>query len=195
MFGDLENNPFEWDTMPLKNIVTNSNNGITRRGNDDNGSIVLRIVDLQDGFIDYSKVNRILLRDKEQSCKLVKDDLLFVRVNGNPDYVARSAVFTGYSEPVYHNDHIIRMHLDPAKANVGFIRGFMSSEGGRKQLRGNVKTSAGQYSISQDGIGSIQIYLPPMELQNEYVSFVEQTDKSKYVVQKATTNIRTYGIL
>lgn len=189
MFGDLENNPFEWDTMPLKNIVTNSNNGITRRGNDDNGSIVLRIVDLQDGFIDYSKVNRILLRDKEQSCKLVKDDLLFVRVNGNPDYVARSAVFTGYSEPVYHNDHIIRMHLDPAKANVGFIRGFMSSEGGRKQLRGNVKTSAGQYSISQDGIGSIQIYLPPMELQNEYVSFVEQTDKSKFAAQQALADL------
>ena len=185
MFGDPETNPLVWPTMRLDNIITNSNNGITRRGNDPDGSIVLRIVELQDGYIDYSNVNRILVNDKEKKCLLVDNDLLFVRVNGNPDYVARSAVFRDIGEPVYHNDHIIRVHIDDTKAIVGFIRGFTTTDFGKKQLKDHVKTSAGQYSISQDGIGSILIYLPPIEAQKHYMSLVEQSDKSKFEAQQA----------
>ena len=184
VFGDPESNPKKWEQMELSGIVTNSNNGITRRGNDEEGQIVLRIAELQDGFIDYSDVNRIATKEKEQKCLLVDKDLLFVRVNGNPDYVARSAVFEDIGEPVYHNDHIIRMHIDASRADVVFIRGFITSDYGRKQLKDNIKTSAGQYSISQDGIGGIQIFLPPLADQKRYVAFVEQSDKSKSAAGK-----------
>ena len=171
--------------MPLSSIVVNSNNGITRRGNDSDGQIVLRIAELQDGYIDYSNVNRIATRDKEQKCLLINKDLLFVRVNGNPDYVARSAVYEDIGEPVYHNDHIIRVHIDEQKADVVFVRGFTTSDYGKKQLKDNVKTSAGQYSISQDGICGIQIYLPPIKEQERYVEFVRQSDKSKFEIKKS----------
>ena len=184
MFGDPERNPLGWPVMRLDSIVTNSNNGITRRGNDPDGSIVLRIVELQDGFIDYSNVNRMDIKDKEQKCRLVDGDLLFVRVNGNPDYVARSAVFSDIGEPVYHNDHIIRMHVDETKAYVRFIREFTTTDYAKKQLKDHVKTSAGQYSISQDGIGSIQLVLPPLDKQGQFISFLEQSDKSKFEAQQ-----------
>ena len=186
MFGDPETNPMNWEYMTLSSIVTNSNNGITRRGNNADGQIVLRIAELQDGYIDYSDVNRIVTKEKEQKCLLVDRDLLFVRVNGNPDYVARSAVFEDIGEAVYHNDHIIRMHIDEKRASVIFVRGFITSDYGRKQLKDNVKTSAGQYSISQDGIGGIQIYLPPLEEQERYVRFVQQSDKSKFAALKCS---------
>ena len=186
LFGDPETNPMNWEHMTLSSIVTNSNNGITRRGNDVDGQIVLRIAELQDGYIDYSDVNRIVTKDKEQKCLLVNRDLLFVRVNGNPDYVARSAIFEDIGEAVYHNDHIIRMHIDEKRASVIYVRGFITSDYGRKQLKDNVKTSAGQYSISQDGIGGIQIYLPPLEEQERYVKLVRQSDKSKFVDLQTT---------
>ena len=189
MFGDPETNPMNWEHMTLSSIVTNSNNGITRRGNDADGQIVLRIAELQDGYIDYSDVNRIVTKEKEQKCLLVDRDLLFVRVNGNPDYVARSAVFEDIGEAVYHNDHIIRMHIDEKRASVIFARGFITSDYGRKQLKDNVKTSAGQYSISQDGIGRIQIYLPPLEEQERYVKFVQQSDKSKFELKQAIERV------
>ena len=180
MFGDPETNPLGWPQMRLDNVVTYSNNGITRRSSDEGGSIVLRIVDLQDGFIDYSNVNRIRIDQKEEKCLLKDRDMLFVRVNGNPDYVARSAIFSDIGEPVYHNDHIIRMRIDADKASAGFIRAYTNTNYGKKQLKDHIKTSAGQYSISQDGIGSIQIYLPPLMQQEQYISFVNGVDKSKY---------------
>ena len=52
-------------------------------------------------------------------------------------------------------------------------------------MREQIKTSAGQYTISQDGIGAIMAILPPLELQEQFAAFVEQTDKSKVAVQKA----------
>lgn len=189
MFGDPETNPLGWPIMRLSDIVTNSNNGITRRGNDPNGSIVLRIVELQDGFIDYTNANRIVVKAKEEKCRLKEQDLLFVRVNGNPDYVARSAVFKDIGEPVYHNDHIIRMHIDETRALVGFIRGYITTDYAKKQLKDHVKTSAGQYSISQDGISSIQIYLPSLEFQERYIFVRDQADKSKFELKQSIERI------
>lgn len=39
------------------------------------------------------------------------------------------------------------------------------------------------------------IVVPDIDRQKAITRFMEQSDKSKYVAQKATTNIRTYGIL
>ena len=52
-------------------------------------------------------------------------------------------------------------------------------------MRGKIKTSAGQYTINQEGIGSIRIPIPPLELQNEFAAFIEQLDKSKVAVQES----------
>ena len=52
-------------------------------------------------------------------------------------------------------------------------------------MREQIKTSAGQYTISQDGIGAIMTILPPLDLQNKFSTFVEQTDKLKFEVKEA----------
>ena len=186
MFGDPVVNPKSWETVPLSALIINANNGMSRRGKDADGSIVLRLVELQNGFIDYSAPNRICLNDTEKKrYELVDNDFLFARVNGNPDYVGRCAVFKSIGEPVFHNDHIIRVHFDETKINGCFTSVLLNSDYGKRQMREQIKTSAGQYTISQDGIGAIMAILPPLELQEQFAAFVEQTDKSKVAVQKA----------
>ena len=174
-----------WTKQPLSEIIINANNGMARRGNDPHGSIVMRLVELQDGHIDYSTPNRIVLTDTEKGKYLLREnDFLFARVNGNPEYVGRCAVFHDIGEPVYHNDHIIRVHFDDTVLNGAFASALINSAYGKRQMRGQIKTSAGQYTISQDGIGAITAILPPMALQQQFAAFVEQTDKSKLAVQK-----------
>ncbi len=185
MFGDPFSNPKEWDVVQLKDIIINANNGIARRGKENKGEIVLRLVELQDGYIDYSNVNRIELTDKERQKYLLKDnDFLFARVNGNPCYVGRCTVFKTINEPTYHNDHIIRVHFDEEMLEGNFISYLLNSDYGKKELRGQIKTSAGQYTISQDGIGVIKAIVPPIELQNQFKKFVEQVDKLKFETKK-----------
>ncbi len=186
MFGDPEKNKFGWTKVQLSEIITNINNGMTRRGNDADGNIVLRLVELQNGFIDYSATNRIKLKDTEkQKFQLRENDFLFARVNGNPDYVGRCAVFSEIGEPVYHNDHIIRVHCDDSKINGTFGCCFFNSEYGKSEINNYISTSAGQYTINQTGISSIHLILPPIELQNEFAEFVKLIDKSKFVCQLA----------
>lgn len=185
LFGDPVVNPKSWETVPLSALIINANNGMSRRGKDADGSIVLRLVELQNGFIDYSAPNRICLNDTEKKrYELVDNDFLFARVNGNPDYVGRCAVFKSIGEPVFHNDHIIRVHFDETKINGCFTSVLLNSDYGKRQMREQIKTSAGQYTISQDGIGAITAILPPLELQEQFAAFVKQTDKSKLAVQQ-----------
>ena len=186
MFGDPKENPLRWDKLTLSNIIINANNGMARRGNDEDGEIVVRLVELQDGYIDYSNPNRIKLNEGEKHRYLLKDkDFLFARVNGNPDNVGRCAVFHNIGENIYHNDHIIRVHFDEERLNGIFASTLLNSNYGKRQLKGQLKTSAGQYTVSQDGIGAIMTILPPIELQNQFADFVHQIDKSKVAVQKA----------
>ena len=186
LFGDPEENPYGWDKMPLSEVVINANNGMARRGNDEDGNIVMRLVELQDGYINYSNPNRIVLKDNEKKRYLLKEkDFLFARVNGNPDNVGRCAVFHDIGEEVYHNDHIIRVHFNEELLDGTFASALLNSDYGKRQLKSQIKTSAGQYTVSQDGIGAIVTILPSMEKQNQFADFVKQVDKSKVAVQKA----------
>ena len=44
---------------------------------------------------------------------------------------------------------------------------------------------AGQPNLNGNMIKNFQVLVPPIEMQNEFVSFVHQVDKSKVAVQKA----------
>ena len=186
MFGDPEINPCNWPVVPLANVISKANNGMARRGNDTDGEIVLRLIELQDGYIDYTTPNRIILNDMEKRRYLLKDkDFLFARVNGNPKNVGRCAVFHDIGEPVYHNDHIIRVRFDDDSLDGIFASVLLNSAYGKRQIRGQIKTSAGQYTISQDGIGAILAITPPLALQTRFAAFVAQVDKSKFSCRRA----------
>ncbi len=186
MFGDPVSNPRAWVKKPLAAAITTANNGMARRGNDIDGDIVMRLVELQDGYIDYSNPNRIKLTEAEKKRYLLIDnDFLFARVNGNPENVGRCSVFYDIGEPVYHNDHIIRVHFDETVLDGTFASALLNSEYGKRQLRNHIKTSAGQYTVSQDGIGAIIAVFPPIHLQKQFAAFVAQIDKSKAAIQKA----------
>lgn len=169
-------------SVSFGDVCLKINNGITRRGNDPDGDIVLRLVELQEGFIDYAKPNRIRLTQKEKErFSLVDGDLLFARVNGNPKNVGRCASFSAINESVYHNDHVIRATFDHSKYNPVFLVFFMNSSKGCAQIEAAITTSAGQYTINQAGIKSIQVPLPPLAFQQEFAAFVSQVDKSRFV--------------
>ena len=190
MFGDPVTNPKGWEIKPVAKVITHANNGMSRRGHDENGDIVLRLVELQGGYIDYANPNRITLTEAEKKRYLLVDgDFLFARVNGNPENVGRCAVFEGLTEDVYHNDHIIRVRFDADQINGWYANALLNGPYGKAEMKDKIKTSAGQYTINQEGIGSVNIPLPPLPLQNEFAAFVEQADKSKFIMQQQLSEI------
>ena len=189
MFGDpllIEDD----NKIELKNIMLHANNGMPRRGNDLDGNIVLRLVELQRNKIIYDNVNRIKLTEKEMKKYLLDEgDVLFARVNGNPENVGRCAYYRKTKERIFYNDHIIRVKFDLTKVHPEYLCLLLNDEYGKKEFKNKIKTSAGQYTISQDGIEKVKVYLPSVNLQNKFADIVKQIDKQKFVIENSLENI------
>ena len=187
MFGDPVTNPKGWEVKQLKDQIRHANNGLSRRRKEPEniGSIVLRLQDVHYEGIRFEKnLNRITLDDSERDRYLLQiGDILFIRVNGNPDYVGRSAVFNGYSEPVYHNDHLIRIKVSNAY-KPEFLSYCFNHKGGRNIISSQIKTSAGQHTISQGGIETLHFYLPPIGLQEKFISIQKKINSILFDIQR-----------
>ena len=171
MFGDPVTNPKGWDRDYLGNHILHANNGLSRRRktSQNEGEIVLRLQDVKAGYISFDEPNRIALDEDEKKRYLLEpNDLVFIRVNGNKEYVGRCAVYKGFDESVYHNDHIIRIQT-VHKISSDYLAFVLNHSSGKKILRSQIKTSAGQYTISQKGIESLQLPIPPREIQDEFI--------------------------
>lgn len=182
MFGDPGLNVNKWPVGNLKDSLINVTNGLSRRRKipENEGQVVLRLKEIRKNKINFRNLNRIPLNEKEKNRYLAeKGDILFIRVNGNKKYVGRCAVFKGFSEDVYFNDHIMRVKIDFNKFNPIFLAYLINSEYGKLQLNKSIRTSAGQYTVNQKGLERMKLYKPPLELQNQFAQIVQKVEQIK----------------
>lgn len=188
MFGDPVSNPKGWEVERLESFILHMNNGLSRRRKvqENVGDIVLRLQDIQYDGIGFEKeLNRVELdEDEKKRYELLAGDILFVRVNGNPGYVGRSAVFNGYQEPIFHNDHLIRIRLNE-RLLPEYLVFLLHSDVENNLISQQIKTSAGQHTISQKGIKDIEIPIPSVELQQKFINILEKVNAVKAQIQQA----------
>lgn len=84
--------------------------------------------------------------------------------------------------------HVIRLPLDLDKCVPEFMQVLSTTEYFRNQVIAQSKTAT-MTTIGQDGILKTDIILPPLEIQKQFLQFVEQTDKSKMVVQRSIAEL------
>ena len=59
------------------------------------------------------------------------------------------------------------------------------------ELRGASTNTDGRGGLNLKIIGNYPIMIPPIELQNEFAAFVEQTDKSKLTIHQSLEKLET----
>ena len=182
LFGDVSTNP---NGYPIKNfdeisiLITDGEHATPRRA--DKGIYLLsarnvlnHMLQLNDvDYIDEDEYNRIARRVVPQAgdvliscsgsigrCCVVPDGLKFQMV--------RSAALIRFNETI----------------NPVFAEWLMTSDDLQQQIAQSA-TQSSQANLFQGKIRKLYGYVPPIELQNQFASFVEQTDKSKVAVQKA----------
>lgn len=62
---------------------------------------------------------------------------------------------------------------------------YMNTDEMKLHLRTIAKGAVNQANINAQELQEIPIYLPPIELQNQFVDFVRQVDKSREAVKKS----------
>ena len=76
------------------------------------------------------------------------------------------------------------------RLNMKYLYFLLSSEYGTNEIQQYVRGAVTK-TITKDSTRAIKIIVPPINLQNKFATFVEHTDKSKVVVQKALDEAQT----
>ena len=75
--------------------------------------------------------------------------------------------------------------------NREFVRYFLKQDCLLHYLEGLSKRTAGQDGIQMDKLKKYPFPYPPIELQNQFAAFVEQTDKSKVLMERCIFLVNT----
>ncbi|SFA55369.1 type I restriction enzyme, S subunit [Parageobacillus thermantarcticus] len=149
------------------------------------GYPILRIPNIVNGIIDESDLKYCELPEKDfLKLKLQENDLLFVRTNGNPNYVGRCASVTKKQEGYVYASYLIRARIDLDKLNTEYVTKYMNSVFGRHEIIQKATTSAGQYNINTEGLGNILIPVPPLNLQEDFARKIKLIDAKKAILQR-----------
>ena len=176
MFGDPATNPKGWQEASLGQVIAEFRYGSSQKSSA-HGDPVLRIPNVVDGNVDIRDLKFLSASTSDRRRYLLASgDILFVRTNGNPDYVGRCAVFEPPTDHCWlYASYLIRGRPILDAIDPLFMQVQLSSVEGRRRLRARARTAAGQYNINVEGLRSTRIILPPLDRQHVFAELVRQT--------------------
>ena len=189
MFGTYPENEKGWNTMTIRDVVSDVRYGSSRPAVADGRYQYLRMNNITyDGELDLSDVKRIDVPEKElPKCTVKRGDVLFNRTNSK-ELVGKTCVYNRDEQMVLAG-FVIRVRVNN-KVLPEFLSAFLNTDFSKKMLLGMCKAAIGQANINAQEMQSIGLYLPPISLQQEYVDFKNQVDKSKAVVQRQIKDLQ-----
>jgi type I restriction enzyme S subunit len=182
MFGDPVSNPYHWNIKGLLQLG-DCKNGMNFHSTDVGVNIhCLGVGDFKNlsCISDTSKLPTISLADMPSDEYMLKDgDIVFVRSNGNKALVGRSLVVYPATIPTTFSGFCIRFRLHSDEVKVDYLLRVLKTDSIRKKMAGR---GANIQNLNQKILGELQIPVPPLELQNQFTVFVEQTDKTRTII-------------
>lgn len=184
MFGRPFINNLNWESKQIKNVVNEVKYGTSKPSVENGEYKYLRMNNLTyDGRFDLTDLKFISLdNDELEKCVVRKGDVLFNRTN-SLDLIGKTAEFD-FNEDMVIAGYIIRIRLKETIVPK-FFSMYMNTDDMKLHLRTIAKGAVNQANINAQELQEIPIYLPPIELQNQFVDFVRQVDKSREAVKKS----------
>ena len=194
MFGDPVTNPRNFVSIPL-NQMANIASGITkgRKTKDLDLKEVpyMAVSNVKDGYIDWTTVKTILATHAEiQQYRILPDDVLMTE-GGDPDKLGRGALIRTPLKDCIHQNHIFRVRLDKKMVLPVYFAEYLKKQKAKRYFLGCAKQTTGIASINMTQLRVLPVLLPPITLQNEFASFIEELDKSKFTIRKSLEQLET----
>lgn len=181
MFGTFPDNPKGWECCTIRDIVKEVRYGSSRPAVEGGQYPYLRMNNITyEGTLDLSEIKYIDVPEKElEKCTVRKGDVLFNRTNSK-ELVGKTCLYDR-DESMVLAGFIIRVRVND-KVVPEFLVAFLNMDFSKKMLFNKCKAAIGQANINAQELQNIEIYLPHLALQKEFVSLKYQVDKSKFVI-------------
>ena len=192
MFGDPVKNPYNWTRSSLEHsikFITSGSRGWSQYFSND-GELFITIRNVKNSKIIFNEVQYIHPpKNAEAARTKVQEDDLLISITAD---LGRTGVVTKFiaEKGAYINQHLTCIRLDKSKLLPVFVSYFLESPAGKKQFAQKNQTGV-KAGLNFDAIKSLQIFTPPLPLQEQFAAFVQQVDKSKLAVKQRLKKLET----
>ena len=193
LFGDPVANSMKWPVKKLKDLSIQINSGNTPKGGSENyvedGITFFRS---QNVWKDRLEMDDIVYIDAETHARMKRSslkhgDILMTktgRINTENSSLGRAALYDGEDDMANVNGHVYFIRLKEGVNNKFILRILVSPEY-RDLIRSVCVGGIDKRQLNKEHIEDFPIICPPSDMVDDYVTFVDQVDKSKIAVQKA----------
>ncbi len=184
MFGTFPANPFRWDTGKIQDVVSDVRYGSSRPAVEDGKYPYLRMNNITySGELDLRDTKRIDIPDSElDKCTVRRGDVLFNRTNSK-ELVGKTCVYNR-DELMVLAGFVIRVRVNE-RIRSDVLSAFLNMDFSKRMLIGMCKTAIGQANINAKELQNIDLYIPPIELQDQFVALKNKIDQQKQTVQQS----------
>lgn len=157
----------KWDMVKLETLFTEIKNGKNVQQFDEVGKYrVTRIQTIADGTVNLEKTK--WTNDEVNDADFLQfGDILLSHINSF-EHLAKSAIYK-FGEKVIHGVNLIKLRADKAKINPEYAIYILKSPMFIKKVKSYAQKAVNQASIKVADLKTIQIPLPPLEVQEEIV--------------------------
>lgn len=199
MFGDPETNPNRWSISKLSEFCDLQNGYAFKSDDYLTNSTVLncRMSNIRPdgGFnADYHpKYLPDMFWEKYKDYRLVDGDVIIAMTDmaSDPKILGVPTIVRTNGKNFLLNQRVGKLtFFDNTTINNVYLMFVLSQKYIRQQL---VKGAGGstQINVGKSAVLGVEFFVPPMKLQEQFAAFVEQTDKSKFVVQQSLDKLET----
>lgn len=185
-FGDPVTNPKGWEIKKLDEICRAISTGITYKPDNvaDIGTIVLRSSNIQNSSFVLDDIVHIDMSLKP-SQYVQKNDILMCSRNGSARLVGKVALIPQLNEKMSWGAFMTIIRSD----YYHYLFQFFRLPAFREQLTKTKTTTVNQITIGM--LKKIQIPMPPLSLQEQFASRIEQIEAQKKAVEETIENLQT----
>lgn len=161
-----------WIVRQLGDYVVSDCYGTSEKTTDDNsGTPILRMGNIQNGRIDLSDLKYLHLSDRERTKLLLTDGDILVNRTNSAELVGKCAVFDLKGDYGFAS-YLIRLRLDSSRAEPSLIAKYINSPLGRTYMFNERTQMTGQANVNATKLKALPIALPPLSEQHRIVTYL-----------------------
>ena len=184
LFGTVTENPYGFPMATLKEVchkITDGKHGGCKQ-KADSGYYYVGAREIYDDCIHYDTAPQITYADFAKDykrCNIERGDMVIVNTGAT---IGKTAIATSpLTERTLLQKSVALLKVKTEIISAEFLRYcYMANPSMYK-----VESASAQPNLLLSKMNVTRIYLPPIELQEQFVAFVEQTDKSKLAIQQS----------
>ena len=180
MFGDPVTNPMGWTKVRSGELFLLPPKIGTITPAAGRGYLVVRVGEVGESRIAFERCGRVEISEKDfAKFRLERGDTVIARAIGSKNHLGKASFFADFDEATVIDSHVMRFRPDPIKCDGLWFYSLISSDRGKVLLQQTGGATAVQFNINAKQAASLQVALPPLNLQRHFAAIAESVERQK----------------